>query len=484
MNTNTNETIESSSVQPSAEQASLQTSNKNSKPKVLESQYFVPFLLVASLFPLWGFANDITNPLVKAFKDIFLISNVQSSLVQFAFYLGYGVMAIPAAIFIRRFSYKSGILLGLALYATGAVLFLPASITMEFNYFLAALWILTCGLALLETTANPYVLSMGHPDTSTQRLNLAQAFNPIGSLTGMFIASNYILGELKVEEFRLTEKAANPEYATMLPSVVDGKLTQAIQDFSVADPIAHQAMQAADLVTVRGPYIVIAVVVAILFMVFLFNKLPKTISNDHPLTMKELKDTFGRLIANKCYLEGVLAQAFYVGAQIMCWTFIIHYGMTSVGLTAAESQKYNMVAMGIFLASRFICIFLLSYFRPGQLLMLLAAGGFTLSLGTIFLGGFTGLYCLIGISICMSLMFPTIYGIALKGMGDDASLASAGLVMAIVGGALMPPLQATMIDAAPLIDGIPSVQTSFILPMICFVVISIFGYRAHNKYKV
>ncbi|WP_077342908.1 L-fucose:H+ symporter permease [Pseudocolwellia agarivorans] len=476
MSTSANETI--------GEPSTANNEDQSSKPKILEAQYIVPFILVASLFPLWGFANDITNPLVKAFKDIFLISNAQSSLVQFAFYLGYGVMAIPAAIFIRRFSYKSGILLGLGLYATGALLFLPASITMEFNYFLAALWILTCGLALLETTANPYVLSMGHPDTSTQRLNLAQAFNPIGSLTGMFVASNYILGELKVEEFRLAEKAANPEYANMLPSVVDGKLTQAIQDFSVAEPAAHQAMQAADLVTVRGPYIAIAVVVGILFLVFLFNKLPKTISNDHPLTLKELKETFGRLIANKCYLEGVLAQAFYVGAQIMCWTFIIHYGMTSVGLTAAESQQYNMIAMGVFLASRFICIFLLSFVRPGQLLMLLAAGGFALSLGTIFLGGYTGLYCLIGISICMSLMFPTIYGIALKGMGDDASLASAGLVMAIVGGALMPPLQASMIDAAPIIEGIPSVQTSFVLPLICFIVICIFGYRAHNKYKV
>ncbi len=476
MNTSSNEAIDQASI-PDA-------NDQSSKPKVLEPQFVIPFILVASLFPLWGFANDITNPLVKAFKDIFMISNAQSSLVQFAFYLGYGVMAIPAAIFIRRFSYKSGILLGLGLYTTGALLFLPASIYMEFNYFLAALWILTCGLALLETTANPYVLSMGHPDTSTQRLNLAQAFNPIGSLTGMFIASSYILGELKVEAFRLKEKAAHPEYANMLPSEVDGKLTQAIHDFSVSDPAAHQAMQAADLVTVRGPYIAIAAVVAVLFVIFLFNKLPKTISNDHPLTKKELKETFGRLIANKCYIEGVIAQAFYVGAQIMCWTFVIHYGMTSVGLTAAEAQQYNMVAMGVFLASRFICTFLLGFIRPGQLLMVLAAGGFTLSLGTIFLGGFPGLYCLIGISICMSLMFPTIYGIALKGMGDDASLASAGLVMAIVGGALMPPLQASMIDAAPIIEGIPSVQTSFVLPLICFVVICIFGYRAHNKYNI
>ena len=475
MTVSTNKTLDSEPLVKTTEAA---------KPKILEAKYIVPFILVASLFPLWGFANDITNPLVKAFKDIFLISNAQSSLVQFAFYLGYGVMAIPAAIFIRKYSYKSGILLGLALYALGACLFIPASIYMEFTFFLAALWILTCGLALLETTANPYVLSMGHPNTSTQRLNLAQAFNPIGSLTGMFIASSFILSQLQVEKFRMQEKAAHPEFASMLPSEVDGKLTQALQDFAVASPDAHQAMQAADLLTVRGPYVAIAVIVAVLFFIFLICKLPRTISHDHPLTVKELKETFSRLVSNGCYVEGVIAQAFYVGAQIMCWTFVIHYGITAVGLTATEAQSYNMVAMAIFLASRFICTFLLGFIRPGQLLMVLAAGGFILTLGTIFLGGLNGLYCLVGISACMSLMFPTIYGIALKGMGDDASLASAGLVMAIVGGALMPPLQGSLIDGGELISGIPAVQTSFLLPLVCFVMICLYGYRAHHKYNV
>lgn len=456
------------------------TPPKEATTPILSKEYIIPFMMVAALFPLWGFANDITNPLVKAFKDIFLISNAQSSMVQFAFYLGYGIMAIPAAIFIRRYSYKAGILLGLALYAVGALLFLPASMTAEFNYFLLALCVITCGLALLETTANPYVLSMGSPETSTQRLNLAQAFNPIGSLAGMFVASNYILSELKVEEFRAAEKLAHPEYNDLLPSIVDGKLTQALSEFSLTEPAAHQAMQAADLITVRGPYIAIASVVALLFVFFLFRKLPDTITHDEPLTTKVLKETFVRLISNARYREGVIAQAFYVGAQIMSWTFIIHYGMTSVGLTAAEAQQYNMVAMGIFLASRFICTLMLGLIRPGQLLLLLALGGIILSFGTVFIGGMTGLYCLVATSACMSLMFPTIYGIALKDTGNDASLASAGLVMAIVGGALMPPLQGTMIDGAALITGLPSVQTSFILPMICFVVIAIYGYRAHK----
>ena len=453
------------------------------KPKILAREMIFPFILVAMLFPLWGFANDVTNPLVKAFKDVFLISNAESSLVQFAFYLGYGIMAIPAAIFIRSFSYKSGILLGLALYAIGATLFIPASMYAEFYYFLAALCVLTCGLALLEVTANPYILSMGHPETATRRLNLAQAFNPLGSLTGMFVASNLILGHLQVEAFRSEQRAAHPEYDNMLPSVIDGKLTQALSDFAATDPVAHQAMQSADLVTVRGPYVTIAIIVAVLFFVYLISKLPKTMTHEHPLTMRELKETFGRLVKNRCYLEGVVAQAFYVGAQIMVWTFVIHYGMTTLGLTAAEAQNYNIIAMIIFLSSRFICTFLLGFIRPGALLMLLATGGIALTTGAIFLEGYVGLYSLVGISACMSLMFPTIYGIALKGMGDDASLASAGLVMAIVGGALMPPLQGRMIDAGPIIGNIPSVKTSFLLPLVCFVVIVIYGYRSHYVHK-
>ena len=450
---------------------------------ILTREFVWPFILVALLFPLWGFANDVTNPLVKAFKDIFLISNAESSLVQFAFYLGYGIMALPAAIFVRSYTYKSGIVLGLFLYAVGALLFIPASVTAEFYYFLVALCILTCGLALLEVTANPYILSMGHPETATRRLNLAQAFNPVGSLTGMFVASNFILSSLQVEAFRAEQRELHPEYASMLPAEVDAILTEALTEFAANEPVAHQAMQAADLATVRGPYVVIAIVVSVLLLVYLLSRLPKTMQHDHPLTFREFADTMGRLIRNRRFLEGVIAQAFYVGAQIMCWTFIIHYGMTTLGLTAAEAQNYNIIAMVIFLTSRFICTFLLGYVRPGQLLMVLAIAGVALCLGTIFLGGYAGLYSLIGISACMSLMFPTIYGIALKNLGDDASLASAGLVMAIVGGALMPPLQGRMIDAGPLISGIPSIKTSFVLPLICFVVVAIYGYRAHSVYR-
>lgn len=466
-----------------ADAAGNPPATQNGKAPLIGPGMLTGFVLVALLFPLWGFANDVTNPMVKVFQDVFQITTGQASLVQFAFYMGYGVMAIPAAIFIRKFSYKSGIVLGLALYATGALIFIPASLYAEFSYFLAALWILTCGLALLETTANPYILSMGSPETATRRLNLAQAFNPIGSLCGMFAASQIVLTNLKVEEFRATARAANPEFQTMAPSEVDGIINTQLKDFIAANPDQWSLMQAADLATVRGPYLFIACVVVALLLMFLFVKLPKTIRDD-TLTGSELGATFSRLLGNGRYLGGVVAQAFYVGAQIMCWTFIIHYGVIVVGLTAAEAQNYNMAAMVIFLISRFICTWLLTIFRPGKLLAIMAVGGIIATLGAIFLTGMAGLYSLIGISAFMSLMFPTIYGIALKDLGDDASLGSAGLVMAICGGAIMTQLQGMLIDSGSLFPGVTPVASSFVLPILCFIVIAAYGWIAHTKYKV
>ena len=229
-----------------------------SQEAVVPKHFVVPFILVTSLFALWGFANDITNPLVRAFKEIFLISNAQSSLVQWAFYGGYATMAIPAALLIRKVSYKSGIIIGLLLYAVGAAMTIPASLMMEFNVFLVGFYILTFGLAFLETTANPYILSMGPRSTATQRLNLAQAFNPIGSLTGMVVASMFILPGLEVSQFREAEIARHPEYATMLPSDVDKLITEAMEDSATAEPQKYEAMVSHDLAVVRTPYVVIA----------------------------------------------------------------------------------------------------------------------------------------------------------------------------------------------------------------------------------
>ncbi|TWU62989.1 L-fucose-proton symporter [Crateriforma conspicua] len=447
-----------------------------SEATVVPSKFLFPFILVTSLFALWGFANDVTNPLVKAFKEIFLISNAQSSLVQTAFYGGYATMAIPAALVIRRFSFKTGILLGLGLYAIGALLFIPASMNMQFGLFLVALYVLTFGLAFLETTANPYILSMGPPETATRRLNLAQAFNPIGSLTGMIVASQFILPNLQVADFRQQQVDANPAYQEMLPSEVDGLVTQALEDYSVANPTEHQAMQAHDLGVVRVPYVVIGVVVIAVLLIFAISKMPDTGREHEQISLGKLT----MKLATFRYLGGVFAQAFYVGAQIMCWTFIIHYGMTLLGMTAAEAQRHNIAAMIIFLTSRFICTFILKYLRPGLLLGILAIGGMLLTAGAIFVQGYAGIYCLVGVSACMSLMFPTIYGLALDGLNpEDGKLASAGLIFAIVGGALMPRFQGQIIDMNAFNFAgmeLESVRVSFVLPLICFVVIAIYGF--------
>jgi FHS family L-fucose permease-like MFS transporter len=420
--------------------------------------YVLPFILITSCFALWGFANDITNPMVKAFSKIFRMSATDGALVQVAFYGGYFAMAFPAAIFIRKFSYKAGILMGLALYAIGAFLFFPAKMTGEYYPFLIAYFILTCGLSFLETSSNPYILSMGTEETSTRRLNLAQSFNPMGSLLGMFVAMNFIQAQL------------NPMDTAHRALLND-------HDF--------QVMRDSDLSILIMPYLAIGLVILVMFLLIFFAKMPKNYDQSHTINFLP---TLKRIFSKTRYREGVIAQFFYVGAQIMCWTFIIQYGtrlFMSQGMAerSAEvlSQQYNIAAMIIFCLSRFICTFILRYLNAGKLLMILAIAGGFFTMGTIFFTDIKGLYCLVGISACMSLMFPTIYGIALKGLGDDAKFGAAGLIMAILGGSLLPPFQAKIIDQGVLF-GLPAVNVSFILPFICFMVIIMYGYRTMKRH--
>ncbi len=426
------------------------------KFKVLEKQYLVPFILITSCFAFWGFANDITNPMVKAFSKIFLMNTVQGSLVQVAFYGGYFAMAFPAAIFIRRFTYKAGILVGLGLYATGALLFIPASAIGLYAPFLIAYFILTCGLSFLETSANPYILSMGAEESSTQRLNLAQSFNPIGSITGMFVAKTFIQARLDP-----ADTAAR----------------------HLLGPEEFEAMKMSDLNILSSPYIVIGVVIIMMFILIAAVRMPKNADSNKTI---DFFPTLKRIFSLPRYREGVVAQFFYVGAQIMCWTFIVHYGtryFMSQGMGEQEaevlSQQFNIVAMAIFIVSRFISTFLMRYVRPGRLLMLFAIGGFVSISGVILSQGIFGMYCLVATSAFMSLMFPTIYGIALRGLGEDAKFGAAGLIMAILGGSVMPPLQGAIIKQG-IIFSMPAENISFIIPLICFVVVAIYGFRTRT----
>ncbi|MBQ5902962.1 MAG: L-fucose:H+ symporter permease [Alistipes sp.] len=419
--------------------------------------YLVPFILITSCFALWGFANDITNPMVKAFSKIFRMSVTDGALVQVAFYGGYFAMAFPAAMFIRRFSYKAGILMGLGLYAVGAFLFFPAKMTGSYYPFLLAYFILTCGLSFLETSANPYILSMGSEATATRRLNLAQAFNPMGSLLGMYVAMNFIQAKLN-------------------PLDTAGRATLSEAEFEV--------VKQADLQVLITPYLIIGAVITAMFLVIWLARMPKVQESSK---QDGLLPTLKRIFSQKRYRNGVIAQFAYVGAQIMCWTFIIQYGTrVFIGEGMAEqaaevlSQRYNIIAMVIFCSSRFICTYLLKYINPGRLLFFLAIAATVATAGVIAIDGRVGLYCLVAVSACMSLMFPTIYGIALEGMGEDAKFGAAGLIMAILGGSVLPPVQAMIIDQGTLM-GWPAVNLSFILPLICFLVVMYYGYSTAKE---
>ena len=423
--------------------------------KLVEKKYLLPFIVVTVLFALWGFANDITNPMVAAFQTLMELPAAKASLIQFAFYGGYATMAIPAALFIRRYSYKKGIMLGLALYAVGAFLFIPAAARQSFTFFCFSLYILTFGLAFLETTANPFILSLGNKEGATRRLNMAQAFNPLGSLAGMSVASMIVLPNL------LSDKR----------DAAGNILFPMLSDAEKADIRLH------DLAIIRNPYVVLGIVVMVMFVIIALVEVPTSRIDRH--RQNTVGESLRNLWHNRVYREGVIAQMFYVAAQIMVWTFIIQYA-DNLGIDKATAQNYNIGAMILFLAGRFLSTWLMKYVDGRRLLVAFGIGAALCSLGAVLIVGMPGLYCLIGISLFMSLMFPTIYGTALENVSiADASLGAAFLVMAIVGGALMPPLQGAIIDCGT-IAGHPAVNVSYTLPLLCFVIVTIYGIRTRK----
>ena len=438
--------------------------DRNNKDGVLTKNgvsLLIPFLMITLCFALWGFANDVTSPMVKAFSKIFRMSVTEGALVQVAFYLGYFCMAFPAAMFIQKYSFKAGVLVGLSLFAIGSLMFFPAKMLGFYYPFLLAYFILTCGLSFLETSCNPFIYCMGSEETATQRLNLAQAFNPIGNLTGMFVAMQFI--QAKMSPLSTSARHHLPQEQFNL-----------IKDH--------------DLGVLIQPYLVIGVLSILLLVLIRLYNMPKDGDTKSKKTMvKALRE----LIHIRNYREGVIAQFFYIGAQVTCWTFIIQYGtrvFMAEGMDerAAEimSQKYNIIAMVFFTVSRFICTWFLKYIQPGRLLAILAIIGGVFIAGTILFTDRNGLYCLVAVSACMSLMFPTIYGIALRGVGDNVKFAGAGLIMSILGGSFFPPIQAIVIDMNWNFLGLPATNISFIIPFICFVVIALYGHRAYIRNNI
>jgi FHS family L-fucose permease-like MFS transporter len=423
----------------------------STKAKLVDRKTLLPFILITSLFALWGFANAVTDPMVQAFKKVLELTNSQAAWVQMAFYGGYFCMALPAALFVRKYSYKVGVLIGLALYAFGALLFYPAAITEQFWFFCLGLYILTFGLAFLETTANPYILAMGAKETATQRLNLAQSFNPVGLLAGLLVAQQFVLKKLQSDD---------------------------IADFASLELAKKTLIKTSDLMVIRNPYVILGLVLIGIFILIAVSKMPQTKGDGE---IPSVKASFDALRKNKKYVLGVLAQVFYVGAQIMCWTYIYQYA-EAIGISSSDAANYQFAAFILFLVGRAIGTYLLRFVNSGQLLMYFALLAGISTVLTIYVEGIYGLYALVAISLFMSIMFPTIYGVSLNGLNEEESkIGAAGLVMAIVGGALMPKWQGMIIDLGGSavddirITGATEVNFSFVLPLLCFVYIGWYG---------
>lgn len=420
--------------------------------------YLLPFIMITTCFALWGFANDVTNPLVQSFSKIFQISKFESSFVQVAFYLGYFVMAFPASLFIQRYSFKAGVMLGLSLYAVGALAFIPAKSTGTFYAFLPAYFVMTCGLSFMETSCNPFVYCMGSEETATRRLNLAQSFNPLGAITGAYIALTYVAVGL--------DPASTEQRAQLRQSA----------------PAQFEAIKTHDLDILVQPYLYIGIVILVLLLVIAITHMPKAGEQGEK---KSLWTAIKQLAAQRNYRNGVIAQFFYIGAQTVCWAYIMYYGLHVFHDMEGIDEKvahqlttyFYLGALALFAIGRFVCTYFLKYVSPGRLLSCLAIAAIVLLMSTIFVGGRTGLWCLVFVSGCMSLMFPTIYGIALKGLKENVKFGGAGLVMSILGGSVIPPIQAAIMDVKGDFCGLSYINLSFFVPVVCFIVVAWYGWR-------
>ncbi|HSK11837.1 MAG TPA: L-fucose:H+ symporter permease [Phnomibacter sp.] len=416
---------------------------------MLTSKKLLPaFVIITSLFFMWGLANNMTDTLLAAFKRIMSMTDLQTSWIQVAFYGSYFCLALPAAFFIKKYNYKTGVLLGLGLFISGALLFYPASQTMVYGHFLAALFILAGGLSILETTANPYILALGPPDTAVRRLNLAQSFNPIGSITGVFLSKLFILSKLN--------KASAEERAGM-------------------DEATLAAIQQDELSAVMGPYVGVALVLVILWLAIWFTHMPA--ASDESRTVR-IGAAFKRLFAQKKFVWGVIAQFFYVGAQIGVWSFTIRYVMQELHLNEEQASSWYLVSLVCFMVSRFICTALMKVITPSSLLLALSVLAAVFSFLVITLSGLAGVIALVAISGCMSLMFPTIYGLAAQNLGEDTKIGGSVIIMAILGGAILTSIQGQVSDVSG------SIKTAYWVPLLCFLVVAFYAFIAGSTRTV
>jgi FHS family L-fucose permease-like MFS transporter len=401
----------------------------------------VLFIALIACFTAWGVAQDLTTPMVAGFKRIFDMSTFQASLVQLAYFGAYFLLALPAAFINQRFGYKTGILAGLGLAALGAFMFYPASKIMTYEAFLVALFAMAAGCSILETSANPYVISLGPEATATRRLNLAQAFNPVGTNIGVLLASTLIL-----------------------PKLVDPV------DVGSLSAAQLHTIRAGELGAVMAPYLGLAFLLLMIAFAIASQKAPEIVEEfpDEGPHEGGTRALFGVLWRNKRYRFGVVAQFSNVAAQVCAWTFLIPYVEQALGGSLEKGGFYLQISLLIFLASRFFMTWLIGYIRATKVLAVLAFLAVGLCLFAMSSPNMAGVIAVVSLSFCLSLMFPTIYGVALKGLGPATKFGAAGLVMAIVGGAIMPLVQGKLVDAT-------SAAVSFIVPAACFVVVGLYA---------
>ncbi len=509
----------------------MSTSEKRDLTPVVPRKYRSVFFMLVSCFALWGLLNNMTDNLVPAFKNIFTIPQEQAALVQVAFYGAYAVLAIFASILIEEFSYKKGVLIGLGVYILGALCYIPACVQQSFEIYFIAIFVVACGCSVLETTCNPYVISLGPEKTAVRRLNFAQAFNPVGSICGILLAQQLILSHLNPATAE--QRAQMP--AEQLKEIVDGELFWVCAPYVGLCGVAFliwlfflrvketQPAAGADVAQTRDELmgggssmrVLVAALFAVVPLVVLYILFPE-MDKVHwvlygtlgPIVylflIGDYRAMLFSLLRQPRYWCGVIAQFFYVGVQIAAWTYLNVYCCKELGVTPATAASYYLISLILFIVCRWVATYYMKKFNPAGMMSLFAVAAIACCAGVIYLpsdilfsiGGLgfsANIICLIAMSGCMSLMFPTIYGIALGGLNQrDVKLGAAGLIMAILGGALITPWMAGILGDAEscwlvltsAFDGTwdtnlgtssAAVRASFIVPAICFAVVLLYS---------
>ncbi len=438
----------------------MEQKNKNILTRILEVENLPVIILITVCFILWGFSNNVTTSTVDMFSKIFRISTAEATLVPVAFSLGYFCLAFPAALFIQKYSYKWGVVMGLGLFAIGTLLFFPAKWTGDFYPFLGAYFILTCGQSFLETSCNPLMYSLGPEKGGTQRLNGAQAFNALGVVIGMMF----------VIDIQKHLSPIDNELRHMLP----------LSNFNI--------IKTHDLGVLIQPYVFIGAIVLIVMVIAALTRMPKEVDIH---TEKSAWTILRELRHRRNYCQGIFAEFCYIGAQIGCWTYMIKYAVRvfmeedmmeqQAELTA---EKYVIIAMACFAFCRFLCTWLMHWLNPARMLSTIGIIGMAALIGTIVFTDRNGIYSLVIACGCFSLMFPTIYGIALRGVGENIKIAAAGLTMSLLGGSIFPLIQATIIESNITILGIPSTNLSFIIPLLCICVVVWYGHKSYVRFNI